>query len=149
MCSRILVSPVSIHIVLWMIRSMRAFAWTPEPSRWCQPFCEHWVQNTVGGIRLYLICTPDGMPEIWGLANPKIGEHEPAETMLRHDRHLLHLDQVIIGDKGFAGREFETFITDNLGAHLIPPDRKDEKKRFGKLGIIRQSVKSVFDTLVG
>lgn len=34
--------------------------------------------------------------------------------------------QVVVGDKGFAGRGFESFITGDLGAHLIRPDRKDE-----------------------
>ena len=101
------------------------------------------------GFRLYLVCTPDGMPVIWGLANPKIGEREAAQAMLDHDRHLIQPGQVIIGDKSFAGREFETFITDDLGVHLIRPDRKDETPRFGKLGGIRQWVESVFDTLKG
>ncbi len=89
------------------------------------------------------------MPIIWGLANPKIGEREATEAMLRHDRHLIHPGQVIVGDKGFAGAAFEAFVTDELGAHLIRPDRKDEKKRFGKLGGIRQWVESVFDTMKG
>lgn len=101
------------------------------------------------GFRLYLVCTPDGMPVIWGLANPKIGEREAATAMLDHDRHLIQPGQVIIGDKGFAGKEFEAFITDELDAHLIRPDRKDETPRFGKLGGIRQWVESVFDTLKG
>lgn len=101
------------------------------------------------GFRLYLLCTPDGMPVIWGLANPKIGEREAAQAMFGHDRHLIRPGQVIVGDKGFAGREFEAFITDELGAHLIRPDRKDENPKFGKLGGIRQWVESVFDTLKG
>lgn len=101
------------------------------------------------GFRLYLVCTPDGMPVVWGLANPKIGEREVTEALLRHDRHLIQPGQVIVGDKGFAGREFESFITDELDAHLIRPDRKDENPRFGKLGGIRQWVESVFDTLKG
>ncbi|MGL4339333.1 MAG: transposase, partial [Rhodoglobus sp.] len=65
------------------------------------------------------------------------------------DRHLIRPGQIIIGDKGFAGVEFETFITDELEATLIRPDRKDEPKRFGKLGRIRQWVESVFDTMKG
>jgi hypothetical protein len=101
------------------------------------------------GVRLYLVCTPDGMPVVWGLANPKIGEREAAEAMLDHDRHLIRPGQIIIGDKGFAGAEFESFITNDLGAHLIRPDRKDEKPRFGKLGGIRQWIESVFDTMKG
>ena len=28
------------------------------------------------GLRLYLVCTPTGMPIMWALANPKIGERE-------------------------------------------------------------------------
>ncbi|GHD87611.1 hypothetical protein GCM10007061_17830 [Kocuria marina] len=78
------------------------------------------------------------MPIIWGLAHPKIGEREAAEAMLRHDRHLLQLGQVIMGDKGFAGRELKSFITDELDAQLIRPGRQDEKPRFGKLGGIRR-----------
>jgi len=101
------------------------------------------------GFRLYLVCTPDGMPVIWGLANPKLGEPEVTEVLLRQDRHLIAPGQIIVGDKGFAGREFEAFITGELGGHLIRPDRKDETPRFGKLGGIRQWVESVFDTLKG
>lgn len=101
------------------------------------------------GFRLYLISTPEGMPVIWGLANPKIGEREVTEALLRHDHHLIREGQVILGDKGFAGRAFEAFITDDLGATLIRPDRKDEKPRFGNFGSIRQWIESVFDTLKG
>lgn len=101
------------------------------------------------GFRLYLLCAPDGMPVVWGLANPKIGEREVTEALFRHDRHLINPGQIIIADKGFAGRDFEAFITNELHAELIRPDRKDETPRFGKLGGIRQWVESVFDTLKG
>lgn len=101
------------------------------------------------GFRLYLISTPDGMPVIWGLANPKIGEREVTRAHLEHDHHLIRAGQVILGDKGFAGRDFEAFISQDLGATLIRPDRKDEKPRFGRLGGIRQWIESVFDTLKG
>jgi hypothetical protein len=101
------------------------------------------------GFRLYLISAPDGMPVIWGLANPKIGEREATRALLEHDHHLIRAGQVILGDKGFAGRDFEAFITENLGATLIRPDRKDEKPGFGRLGGIRQWIESVFDTLKG
>ncbi len=89
------------------------------------------------------------MPVIWGLVNPKIGDPEAAEAMLRHDKPLIQPGQVIIGDKGFAGAKFETLITDELEAPLIRPDRKGEKPRFGKLGGIHQWAESVFDTLKG
>jgi hypothetical protein len=35
------------------------------------------------------------------------------------------------------------------GHHLIRPDRKDEKPRFGNFGRIRRWIQSVFDTLKG
>lgn len=99
------------------------------------------------GFRLYLVCTPDGMPVIWGLADPKIGEREAAMVLLAHDQHLLSTGQVIVADKGFAGCDFERFISYELGVELIRPDRKNEAHRYGDLGGIRQWVESVFDTL--
>jgi hypothetical protein len=101
------------------------------------------------GFRLYLISTPEGMPVIWGLANPKLGEREVTQALLESDHKLIRQGQVILGDKGFAGRDFEQFITEDLGAHLVRPDRKDEKPRFGRFGGIRQWIESVFDSLKG
>lgn len=101
------------------------------------------------GFRLYLICTAEGMPIIWGLANPKLGEREVTQALLEHDHHLVAAGQVILGDKGFAGREFEAFVHDELGAHLLRPDRKGEPPRFGKLARYRQWIEAVFDTLKG
>ena len=34
------------------------------------------------GLRLYLICTPAGMPILWALADPKTGEREVLAAML-------------------------------------------------------------------
>ncbi|GAA4053912.1 hypothetical protein GCM10022214_00590 [Actinomadura miaoliensis] len=34
------------------------------------------------GLRLYLICTPSGMPVTWALANPKLDEREVVAAML-------------------------------------------------------------------
>jgi hypothetical protein len=101
------------------------------------------------GFRLYLIAAPDGMPIIWGLANPKIGEREVTRALLEHDHHLIRTGQVILGDKGFAGREFETFIHDELGAHLLRPDRRNETTRHGELSRARQWIEAIFDTLKG
>jgi hypothetical protein len=101
------------------------------------------------GFRLYLVCTAEGMPIIWGLANPKLGEREATQALLEHDHHLVGAGQVILGDKGFAGAEFEAFVHDQLGAHLVRPDRKGEPARFGKLARCRQWIEAVFDTLKG
>lgn len=101
------------------------------------------------GFRLYLVATPDGMPVILGLANPKIGEREAIAAMLDASNDLVVDGQVILADKGFAGKQFEAFITGDLKAHLLRPDRKDEQPRFGDFGGIRQWVESIFDTLKG
>jgi hypothetical protein len=101
------------------------------------------------GFRLYLIAAADGMPVIWGLAHPGIGEREVTRALLERDHHLIRAGQVILGDKGFAGRDFEAFITGDLGAHLIRPDRNDEPARFGKLARQRQWIEAIFDTLKG
>ena len=87
------------------------------------------------------------MPVIWGLAHPGLGEREVVAALLTRDHDLVRVGQVILGDKGFAGRDFETFITDDLGAHLIRPDRKDEPARFGKLARCRQWIEAIINTL--
>lgn len=89
------------------------------------------------------------MPVIWGLANPKIGEREVTEALIRHDHRLVRPGQTILADKGFAGKDFESFISEEAAAILIRPDRKGEAKRFGKLGGTRQWIESVFDTIKG
>lgn len=101
------------------------------------------------GLRLYLITTAEGMPVIWGLAHPGLGEREVTQALLERDHHLVRSGQLILGDKGFAGRDFEAFIRDGLHAHLIRPDRKDEHPRFGKLARQRQWIEAIIDTLKG
>jgi hypothetical protein len=41
------------------------------------------------GLRLYLVCTPTGMPTMWALASPKIGEREVLAAMLAVDAGLV------------------------------------------------------------
>jgi hypothetical protein len=100
----------------------------------------------ISGASPDLIATPEGMPVLWALANPKVGEREVTQAMLEEDHQLIHQGQIILDDKGFAGTEFEAFVT-SIGAQLIRPDRKDEKPRFGNFGGIRQWIECVFDTL--
>lgn len=101
------------------------------------------------GFRLHLVCTAEGMPIIWGLVNPKVGEREGLQALIEHDHDRIAKGQIIVGDKGFAGRAFESFVTDDLHAHFIRPDRRDETQRHGNLSQIRQWVEAVFDTLKG
>ncbi len=102
------------------------------------------------GLRLYLLCAPDGMPVYFALAPANEGEREVAAAMLEQARKegMLQGGEVILADKGFSGQEFEETVA-ALDAQLIRPDRKGEKPRFGKLGRMRQWIESVYDTAKG
>jgi hypothetical protein len=116
------------------LRGWADYGWCPSHSRW------YW------GLKLYLLCTPDGSPVAWCAANPKLGEREVAMALL--DRGSLQPHQVIICDKGLAGAAVDAHVA-NLGALLVRPDRKDEPTRFGSLRPVRQWVESIIDTLKG
>ncbi len=100
------------------------------------------------GFKLYLVCAGDGMPIMWCLANPKIGERVVVAALLDHNHHLIRTGQVLLADKGFAGRQFHQ-LTEAMGLRLLRPDRKDETYRNGNLGGIRQWIESVNQTLKG
>jgi Transposase DDE domain len=104
------------------------------------------------GLRLYLVCTPTGMPIMWALANPKIGEREILDAMLEVDAGLVarHEGILLISDKGFASKPFEEALADQ-GIELLRPARKREKQRYGEpmLKKVRQLIESVNDTLKG
>jgi hypothetical protein len=102
--------------------------------------------------RLYLVCTPTGMPIMWALANPKIGEREVLAAMLEVDADLVAAREgiVLISDKGFASRPFEKTLA-GQGIELLRPSRKRERQRYGEpvLKKVRQLIESVNDTLKG
>jgi hypothetical protein len=100
------------------------------------------------GLKLYLVCAGDGMPVMWCLATPKPGEREVLAALLDHNHHLLREGQILLADKGFAGREFKQ-LTTAMGLQLLRPDRKDETYRNGSLGGVRQRIESVNQTLKG
>nr|WP_245743575.1 IS982 family transposase [Lentzea fradiae] len=99
------------------------------------------------GLKLYLVTTLEGMPVVWCLADPKLGEREVGAELLAHARDLAAFPAgvVVIGDKGFAGREFERDMTE-LGITFVRPDRRDEKRRHGNLSMIRQRIESIINT---
>jgi len=95
------------------------------------------------GFRLYLLCSPDGLPIGFELAPANAPERVVAAELLER---VLKDGEIVIADKGFAGVEFEQHVT-SLGGILLRPDRKDEQPRFGSLGSIRQWIESTFNTL--
>ncbi|GAA1233660.1 MULTISPECIES: IS982 family transposase [Streptomyces] len=104
------------------------------------------------GLRLFLVCTPTGMPILWALANPKMDEREVLTAMLDREPHLAadRPGLLMIADKGFASKEFEADLAFR-GAELLRPSFKREKKRKGEslLKSVRQLIESVNDTLKG
>jgi hypothetical protein len=104
------------------------------------------------GLRLYLVCTPAGMPVMWALADPKLGEREVLAAMLEAGADAVagHDGIVLITDKGFAGRAFEQLLA-SYPVTLLRPSRKDERARYGEpmLKKVRQLIESVNDTLKG
>jgi hypothetical protein len=91
------------------------------------------------GFRLYVLCTPDGMPFGYELAPADAPERDVAAEVL----HRAHRPgDTIVADKGFAGADFEQLVLD-LGCRLIRPDRRDEATRHGNLGGIRQWIEAI------
>ena len=110
-----------------------AYGWSRSHSR------NYW------GFRLVLICAPDGMPIGFELAAANVSERKIAAEILER---LPVAGRTILADKGFAGREFEAMI-EQMGGRLLRPDRKDEPRRFGELGAVRQWIESIIDSLKG
>ena len=100
------------------------------------------------GLKLYLVCAGDGMPIMWCLAHPKIGEREVVSALLEHDQEVIRDGQVMLADKGFSGKDFAATAAAH-GIKLLRPDRKDETYRNGNLGGVRQWIESVNQTLKG
>ena len=102
------------------------------------------------GFRLYLVCSPDGMPHGFCLAAANEPEREVAAALLErmHRDGSLHGEELVIGDKGFAGEEFEQIVA-GFAAGLLRPDRRDEQPRHGSLGGVRQWIESIIDTTKG
>ena len=95
------------------------------------------------GFRLHAIFSPDGTPRALELASPKIDEREIGLRLL--DRVRRHGGETLLGDKGYAGREFATKVSER-DAMLVRPRRKDEPGDGPHLAPIRQRIESIFWT---
>ncbi len=94
------------------------------------------------GMRLHLVCAPDGTPRAATLTAADRPEREVALPLLAR---ALHGGETVICDKGYASREFEHAVS-NLGATIIRPARKNEPAKNVHLAPIRQRIESVFLT---
>jgi hypothetical protein len=95
------------------------------------------------GLRLHAIFAPDGTPRALQLASPKIDERDIGLRLL--DRVRRHGPVILLGDKGYAGRQFAAQVADR-GATLVRPRRKDEPGEGPHLAPIRQRIESIFWT---
>jgi transposase len=95
------------------------------------------------GFRLHAIFAPDGTPRALMLASPKRDEREVGLELLARTRH--HGGEILLADKGYAGREFAAAVNE-LDATIVRPRRKDEPGRGPHLAPIRQRIESIFWT---
>jgi hypothetical protein len=95
------------------------------------------------GFRLHGIFAPDGTPRAFTLASPKRDEREVGIELLQ--RAGRSGGEIVIGDKGYAGREFAARASD-LDATIVRPARKDEPGSELHLAPIRQRIESIFWT---
>ncbi|HYN49624.1 MAG TPA: IS982 family transposase [Thermoleophilaceae bacterium] len=95
------------------------------------------------GFRLHGLFAIDGTPRALALTSPKTGEREVALNMLARVQRTGPL--TVVGDKGYAGREFETQAAE-LDVLIVRPRRKDEPGEGPHLAPIRQCVESIFWT---
>ena len=101
------------------------------------------------GMRLHLITTAEGMPVMWGLANPKLDEREVMTAMLERDHQLIAAGQVHLADSGYAGHEFERSARTTRSPPGPPrtQQRTDRQRHLARQ--IRQWIEAIIDTLKG
>jgi hypothetical protein len=104
--------------------------------------CFYW------GSRLLLVCTPEGTVTGFGLANPKLlGEREAVVGMLQQvPANRPAPGTLLVGDKGFAGGDFQAFLG-NLDLALVRPARADETDPGGFPNWLRQRIEAIIWTL--
>jgi hypothetical protein len=95
------------------------------------------------GFRLHGLFAPDGTPRAFTLASPKRDEREVGVEMLRRANRVG--GETVIGDKGYAGRDFAEAVS-ALQARIVRPARKDEPDSAVHLAPIRQRIESIFWT---
>lgn len=95
------------------------------------------------GFRLHGLFAPDGTPRAFSLASPKRDEREVGIELL--ERANRSGGEILIGDKGYAGREFAAAVGE-LDATIVRPARKNEPDNGTHLAPIRQRIESIFWT---
>ena len=97
------------------------------------------------GFRLHALFAPDGTPRALALTSPKIDEKLVCLEMVARCERQPSRALILIGDKNFRGKDFETELA-ALEATIMRPRRKDEKGKGPHLAPIRQRIESIFQT---
>jgi transposase len=95
------------------------------------------------GFRLHAIFSPDGTPRALELTSPKLDERDVGLVLLERCRRRG--GETLLGDKGYAGREFAAAVSER-GATIVRPRRKDEPGSGPHLAPLRQRIESIFWT---
>jgi hypothetical protein len=95
------------------------------------------------GFRLHGLFAPDGTPRAFTLASPKRDEREVGIELLR--RANRSGGEILIADKGYAGRDFAEALY-GLGVTVLRPSRKEEPQSQVNLALIPQRIESIFWT---
>jgi hypothetical protein len=95
------------------------------------------------GFRLHGLFAPDGTPKAFALTSPKRDEREVGIELL--ERAERTGGEIVIGDKGYAGRAFAAAARE-LDATIVRPARKNEPDSTLHLAPIRQRIESIFWT---
>jgi hypothetical protein len=104
--------------------------------------CFYW------GSRRLLVTTPDGTVTGFGLANPKLmGEREAVVGMLAMvPANRPAPGTLLVGDKGFAGRDFQAALA-SLDLAIVRPARAGELDPGSFPNWLRQRVEAIIWTL--
>jgi Transposase DDE domain len=74
-------------------------------------------------------------------------DQKEREVALRLFELGLHGGELVVCDKGYAGRDLEALVQDRWSATILRPARKNEPRRGPALSWIRQRIESIFFTL--
>ena len=95
------------------------------------------------GVRLHGVFASDGTPRAYVFCSPKRDEREVGLELLSVCRR--EGGEILLADKGYAGREFAAAAQD-LQATVVRPKRRDEPGEGPHLAPLRQRIESIFNT---
>lgn len=103
------------------------------------------------GLRLHLVATLHGLPVAFAITGAKADERTVVLDLLVADDDLsARTRSLLIADKNYYGRQFETAMTAS-DIEVLRPARKGEKPRPGARFFkpLRQTIESIFATFKG